>query len=58
MEYELTFIKSISDKDNKCPNCNASLPNTNSNYCTYCGSKIVSDSHDWILSKKEAIKQR
>lgn len=59
MTYELTFVKSKGTKSNKCPNCGASLSSTStSNYCPYCKSTIVSDTHDWVLSKKEAKSQR
>ena len=56
--YDLTYVKSIKNKKNFCPNCGASLKNVASNVCPYCNSVIVSTSHDYLLSKKEAIKQR
>ena len=61
MTYELTFVKSRdinNQKPNKCPNCNAALENVQSNKCPYCNSTIISDNHDYIMSKKEAISQR
>ena len=56
--YELTFVRSISEKSNKCPNCNAPLSNSASNVCEYCKSVIVNNNHGWILSKKENKNQR
>lgn len=58
MTYNLTFVKSKSDKQNNCPNCGASLDNVASNVCPYCNSVIVSNTHGYVLSKKEAISQR
>ncbi len=55
--YELTYIRSISKHSNKCPNCNAELPDNNSNICPYCKSTIVSNNYDWVMSKKEVLKQ-
>lgn len=51
--YHMTFVKGLGNKDNKCPNCNAPLDNNRSSVCPYCGSTIISDNHDWVLSKKE-----
>ena len=59
MTYVLTFVGSISKSQNRCPNCNAVLDNnTSSNTFPYCKSKIISNTHDFLLSKKEAIEQR
>ena len=55
--YEMTFIKGTSEKQNKCPNCNAPLDNVNSSKCSYCDSIIISDNYDWVLSKKQVKKQ-
>ena len=58
MTYELTFVKSKSTKENKCPNCNAPLKsNQTSNVCPYCKSTIVGNTHGWILAKKEVKRQ-
>ena len=56
-DYEMTFIKGMDTKINKCPNCNAPLENTNSSVCPYCDSVIVSNNHDWVLAKKQMINQ-
>ena len=57
MTYELTFIRSVTQGENKCPNCRAPLSDSASNYCEYCRSTIVSSNHKWVLSKKQAINQ-
>lgn len=56
-EYAMTFNKGISDKPNKCPNCNAPLENVNSSKCPYCDSNIINDSYDWVLAKKQVLSQ-
>lgn len=56
-EYAMTFNKGISDKPNKCPNCNAPLANVNSSKCPYCDSNIINDSYDWVLAKKQVLSQ-
>ncbi len=58
MTYSLTYVKSISDKPNKCPNCNAPLENNASSVCPFCNSTVVSDKHGFVLAKKEVISQR
>lgn len=55
--YEMTFIKGMDTKSNKCPNCNAPLENVNSSVCPYCDSVIISSNYDWVLSKKQMISQ-
>jgi len=57
MTYNLTYVKSIKQKANKCPNCNSPLENNNTNRCPYCNSVIISSSHDWLLSKKLSTNQ-
>ena len=56
-DYEMTFIKGMDTKVNKCPNCNAPQENTNSSVCPYCDSVIVSSNYDWVLAKKQMINQ-
>lgn len=59
MTYELKFAKSLNAKVDKCPNCGADLGEMNgSTVCQYCGSKIVSDGGNWVLTEKNAIAQR
>ncbi|MDD5826663.1 MAG: Tim44-like domain-containing protein [Bacilli bacterium] len=56
-EYAMTFNKGVSDKPNKCPNCNAPLDNVNSSKCPYCDSNIINESYDWVLAKKQVLSQ-
>ncbi len=56
-EYAMTFNKGISDKPNKCPNCNAPLDDVNSSKCPYCDSNIINESYDWVLAKKQVLSQ-
>lgn len=55
--YSMTFNKGMSEKPNKCPNCNAPLENVNSSTCPYCDSTIIGDNYDWILAKKQVLSQ-
>lgn len=56
-EYELTLLKGIKSKSNKCPNCGAPIKNQNSITCEYCDTSIINSNHDWVLSKKRIVKQ-
>ena len=56
-EYAMTFNKGVSDRPNKCPNCNAPLDNVNSSKCPYCDSNIINESYDWVLAKKQVLSQ-
>ena len=56
-EYTMTFNKGVSDRPNKCPNCNAPLDNVNSSKCPYCDSNIINEGYDWVLAKKENKRQ-
>lgn len=58
MVYELTFIKSLKSKVNYCPNCGYKLDSCNSNKCPACGSIVTNPNSNWILSKKQVLKQR
>ena len=58
MTYKLTYVKSVNTEDNKCPNCNAPLENVASSICPFCKSVIISDTHNYVLAKKQLIKQR
>jgi len=40
-----------------CPNCGAQTSINQSGKCEYCGSTIVSESHDWVLNKVDKISQ-
>ena len=55
--YNLTYLKSIVNENNTCPNCGAKLKNVASSICPYCKSVVVNNSHNYVLAKKEAITQ-
>ena len=57
MHYELIYVCN-NTQQNICPNCGAPLEKTASQTCPYCGSTIAAVSENWVLSKKEAKKQR
>lgn len=50
--YQLEFVKSVKEEDNKCPNCGAKIESVTSTECAYCGSTIVKKASDFVLSKK------
>ena len=50
-EYIITFVRTINNKDNKCPNCGSNYGSVASNLCPYCKSIIISDSYDFVISK-------
>ncbi len=55
--YILEFILGKERKESvKCPNCGAPVNTVTSKECEYCGSTIVFDSNDFVLSKKNIIK--
>ena len=60
VEYEMTFIQSLKQKQTKitCPNCGAPVNINASNKCSYCASTIVQENAKWVLSKKKNIAQR
>lgn len=58
ISYEITFEKTCLNKPKICPNCGAPITNNASNKCEYCDSVIVSDNHDWVMSKKICVKQK
>jgi len=55
VHYEITFVTNLVAHD-VCPNCGAKLPKTN--VCEYCHSIVPNVGNDWIMSKKENIRQR
>ena len=55
----MTFVCKMGDeKANVCPNCGATLDDSASKTCNYCGSVVTSLSDKWVLSKKESKRQR
>ncbi len=58
MYYDLTFVMSASQaKIESCPNCGAPVDVNTSGTCSYCGSKIVGENSNWVLSKKICTQQ-
>ena len=54
--YELTFTSTINQKEAKnCPNCGASVKIKTASYCENCGSKLIKNSYNWLLDKKEEL---
>ena len=57
--YLLTFVKSVdTNKNNTCPKCGAEVVGNTTGVCNYCGSKIIFNQYDWVMSKKQKISQR
>ncbi len=60
IEYLITFVKTSKDSNEEvsCPNCGAKLDIVSSSKCEYCGSVIVVDAKEYVMSKKTCIGQR
>ena len=61
VDYIMKFRKNLNDeaKLTHCPSCGAELKDYNgSGVCEFCGSKIVSDNTEWVLTEKQAVNQR
>ena len=59
--YEMKFQKSLdSVKIDRCPNCGAKIEEDSNGaaICKYCGSKLVYDNMDWVLTDKKVLYQR
>ena len=57
-DYEMTFVRGVSITHTMCPNCGKELGDSHSTVCPYCNSTIVNENHDWVLSKKQMIRQK
>ena len=55
--YEMQFVRKVDNtkKKHKCPNCGAEIETVTSTKCEYCGSDIVVDATEFVLSKKTNI---
>lgn len=57
--YILTFESTKEEKTvNICPQCGAPVEGNTTGICEYCKSKLINETYDWVLSKKEKISQR
>lgn len=56
--YELQFVRKLDNKKKEvvCPNCGAKYKTVVSVKCEYCGSTIVVDANEFVLSKKGIVK--
>lgn len=63
--YRMKFVRTLGKQTQaasselnttNCPNCGAPTKVTSSGRCEYCGSVIVTDDHDWVLSSLESIR--
>ena len=59
IEYIITMVKTRSEaKETRCPNCGAEIDAVASGKCGYCGSIVVVDAKDYVMSKKTCVGQR
>jgi len=58
--YILTFIKTKKESNNEniCPQCGSSVKGNSTGICKYCKSKLINQTYDWVMAKKEIIKQK
>jgi len=56
-KYEMEFVrkKDIKEKTVKCPNCGNKVKVVTSAKCDYCGSTVVIEANDYVLSKKRIV---
>ncbi len=55
--YLMTFVKTDKEVtgETKCPDCGAKVDLNTSAKCEYCGSTIVKDAKEFVLSKKKVV---
>lgn len=61
IEYIITFVKenaTLEEEEVRCPNCGAKVKAVTGGKCSYCGSVIVVNPRDYVMSKKTCINQR
>ena len=57
--YILTFIKTKkAKKENICPQCGSTVKGNSTGICKYCNSKLINETYDWVMAKKELIEQK
>lgn len=55
--YAMTFVRNIKVKKPECPNCGAKLDNAMSSICPSCNSVVIHDTDNWVLTKKQMLRQ-
>lgn len=56
--YQLVFVRSqVSSDVKKCLSCGAPLDNSVSTKCEYCGSVIIRESDNFVMTDKKMLKQ-
>lgn len=60
ISYTITFVKTAAQETNEtlCPNCGAKIDAVAGGKCEYCGTVVVVDAKDFVMSKKTCISQR
>ena len=59
IEYEITFVKKENTSEETiCPNCGAKVDVVTGAKCEYCGSVVVVDAKEYVMSKKTCVNQR
>lgn len=59
IEYEITFVKKENtNEETICPNCGAKVDVVTGAKCEYCGSVVVVDAKEYVMSKKTCVNQR
>lgn len=54
--YRLTFTKN-NKTINTCPNCGTTIDSKKDTKCPYCNATVVNNNSEWIMTKKEMLKQ-
>ena len=61
-KIEITYIITLTKKANeiieKCPRCGAEIKDISSGTCSYCKYKVVNNTSNFVMSKKQNINQR
>ena len=58
--YILTYIRTKEENSeiNICPRCGAPVEGNSTGICEYCKSKLINETHGWIMSEKQKIGQK
>lgn len=60
VNYDIKYRMTLNDNKvvTKCPNCGADLDINSSGVCSYCRSKVFSETSNWVLSEIQVINQQ